>query len=241
MDRQQRHAFLAHFAAGLVPLLIVYFFLTAFRDFRDHYAAEIFQTLGLGDSPGIFSQTEKWALFGSIVVMASLNLIADHRRALSSAYAVVVAGFLLIGAATLAYRANIISGYPWMALVGLGMNLAYVPYGAVLFERMMSASRFAGTSAFAIQFADGVGYSGSVIIQIVRDFFHAGRDRLDFFVPFSLGLSLLGAVLMTVSGILILRRIDHPTDSHPAMTDQDADTPKLLLTKDSAFKLQTRV
>ena len=57
-----------------------------------------------------------------------------------------------------------------MIAVGLGMYLAYVPFGAVLFERMMAASRFSGTAVFAIQLADGIGYTGSVLVQLFRDF-----------------------------------------------------------------------
>jgi hypothetical protein len=94
-----------------------------------------------------------------------------------------------------------------MALVGVGMNLAYVPYGAILFERLMAASRFAGTSVFAIQFADGIGYSGSVLVQLWRDIFHGHVDRLTFFIPFSLALSIGGAIFMIASAIVALRQI----------------------------------
>ena len=37
------------FLPGLVLLVIIYFFLTAYRDFRDNYAAEIWADLGRGD------------------------------------------------------------------------------------------------------------------------------------------------------------------------------------------------
>ena len=222
MGPEDRRNFLALFGPCLVPLLTAYFFLTAYRDFRDHYAAELFQTLQLDGDRAIFSHTEKWALLGSLIVMASLNLIGDHRRALLAAYGVIVAGFLLIGAATWAFHADALSGFWWMALVGLGMNLAYVPYGAILFERMVSATRFVGTSVFAIQFADGIGYTGSVLIQIYRDLLHGSQDRLTFFVPFSFALSIGGAVLMVISALLIVRILHQralglePADQEPA-------------------------
>lgn len=217
MDRKQRLKFLSHFAALLVPLLIAYFFLTAYRDFRDHYSIEIFESLALDQNRAIFSQTEKWALFGSIAVMASLNLISGNRRALFASYLVIIAGFLIVGGATACYLADSLSGFWWMACVGVGMNLAYVPYGAILFERLMSASRFAGTSVFAIQFADGIGYTGSVFIQLWRDIFHGHVDRLTFFIPFSIALSLGGATLMAASAIVALRSL--PQSSSEPQTE----------------------
>jgi hypothetical protein len=205
MDGKQRRAFLAHFGIGFGLLLAAYFFLTALRDFRDHYGAEIFDAIGLGGQQAIFTQTELWALFGVIVAIAVLNVIQNHRRALCTVYAVMIGGFALIGVATIAFRTGALPGYWWMAAVGLGIYLAYVPFGAVLFERMMAASRFNGTAVFAIMLADGIGYTGSVLFQLFRDLAFGHFNRLDFFVPYAIGVSVAGVLLMTASGVLVIR------------------------------------
>jgi hypothetical protein len=207
MDGRQRRAFVGYFGASFVLLLVAYFFLTAFRDFRDHYSAELFAALGLENQFAIFSRTEKWAMFAAIAVMAGLNLFTDHRRALAAVYLVIVVGFAVIGAATLAFRHAWLSGSGWMIWVAVGMYWAYVPYGAVLFERMLAGSHFAGTSVFAIQLADGVGYTGSVLVQLYRDLAHGGVDRLAFIIPYAYVVSLIGVVFMTASAVLTLRRI----------------------------------
>jgi Family of unknown function (DUF5690) len=214
MDRRQRRAFLAHFGIGFVTLLAAYFFLTALRDFRDHYGAELFDALGLGDQQAIFSRTELWALLGVIIAIACLNVVRSHHWALVAVYGVIVAGFAMIGVATLGYKAGALSGYAWMAIVGLGMYLAYVPFGAVLFERMMAASRFTGTAVFAIQLADGIGYTGSVLFQLFRDLVFGRFDRLEFFVPYAIGVSFAGVLLMTVSGVLVVRTAARGRPSH---------------------------
>jgi len=210
MDARQRRAFLAHFGIGYGMLLTAYFFLTALRDFRDHYGAELFDALGLGARKAIFTRTELWAMLGVILALAALNLIRSHRRALYAVYSVIVAGFALIGLASVAFRAGTLDGYWWMVLVGLGLYLAYVPFGAVLFERMMAASRFTGTAVFAIMLADGIGYTGSVLFQLFRDLMFGGLNRLDFFVPYATGVSISGVLLMTASAILVMRRTTRP-------------------------------
>lgn len=205
MDARQRRAFLAHFGVGFGMLLAAYFFLTALRDFRDHYGAEIFDAIGLGDQRAIFTRTELWAMLGVILAIAVMNVIPNHRRALVAVYAIIVGGFALIGVTTVAFQANAISGYWWMAGVGLGMYLAYVPFGAVLFERMMAASRFGGTAVFAIQLADGIGYTGSVLFQVFRDLAFGQFNRLEFFVPYAIVVSVVGVLMMTASGVLVVR------------------------------------
>ena len=205
MNRRQRRAFLAHFGIGFGMLLAAYFFLTALRDFRDHYGVELFDAIGLGDQKAIFTRTELWAMLGVMLAIAVLNLITSHRRALTAVYGIIILGFALIGVATVAFRAEAISGYWWMAAVGLGMYLAYVPFGAVLFERMMAASRFNGTAVFAIQLADGIGYTGSVLFQLFRDLAFGQFNRLEFFVPYAIVVSIVGVLLMTASGVLVVR------------------------------------
>lgn len=215
MDRRKRRAFLGHFGIGFGLLLAAYFFVSSFRDFRDHYGAELFQSLGLGDQRAIFTRTELWAMLGVVVALACLNLVRSHRAALYCVYAVIVAGFAIIGAATAAFQAGAISAYWWMAALGLGQYLAFVPYGAVLFERLMAASRFAGTSVFAIQLADAIGYTGSVLAQLLRDLVFGEFDRLAFFIPGAYVVSGTGAVLMTASAVVTVRRATRPREGFP--------------------------
>ena len=73
----------------------------------------------------------------------------------------------------------------------------------------MAGSRLTGTSVFAVQLADGIGYTGSVLIQIYRDLFHGQADRLAFIIPFAEIVSLSGVVLTIFSGILLIRRISN--------------------------------
>jgi hypothetical protein len=218
MTAQGRRAFLRRFGLGFVLLLGAYFVLTAFRDFRDHYAIELFTALGLADQGGIFTQTEQWAMLGVVLALALLNLVRNHRRAIAAVYGVVVAGFALVAAATLAFQAGRIGALAWMALNGVGLYLAYVPFNALLFERLVAAARFPGTSVFAIQLADGVGYTGSVLVQLTRDLLFGHLDRLAFFQPFAYVVSVSGIGLMVASYAGVLPRLGspEPIPSHPA-------------------------
>lgn len=207
MQVGQRRAFLQRFHVGLFFLLIAYFLLTAFRDFRDHYSAELFASLGLSHQRSIFTQTEKWAVFGTIPAMGALSLISSHRGALLATYLLIAAGFATIGLATWGFCSQLVSGYAWMAWIGVGLYLAYVPFGVSVFERLMAGSRLSGTSVFAIQLADGVGYTGSAIIQLYRDLVHGQSDRLAFMIPFAQIVSVAGIALMILSALFMLGRV----------------------------------
>jgi hypothetical protein len=201
MDRQDRMAFIRQFLPGMALLVIVYLFLTAFRDFRDNYGMELFRELGFGQTPGIFTLTELPVAFVVLVAMAAVNVVRDNRRGLATIFAIMVGGLLLTGAGTLLLDLGVVNGAGWMILMGLGSYLTYVPYNSVLFDRLLAATRVTGTAVFAIYLADAVGYTGSVGVQLYKDLFDSQSTRLHFFHGFTYLLAGLGSALLIVSGV----------------------------------------
>ena len=82
-------------------------------------------------------------------------------------------GCALIGASTLMWTSGLIGPVTWMILVGLGLYIAYVPFGSMLFDRLFAATGAVGTAGFLIYVTDAFGYLGSVgllfFIPILND------------------------------------------------------------------------
>ncbi len=209
MDGTHRLAFVRQFLGGLVMLLVTYFFLTAYRDFRDTFMVELFDALDYQyeENKTIITRSEMLVMFGVMGMLASLNSIKDNRRGLIGAFCIMTFGLVLMGGSTLLHRAGWISGFWWMTACGLGSYLAYVPYGSVLFDRLIAYTRVVGTAVFAIYVADAIGYSGSIVTLLVQD--RLSYSHLEFFEAFTLGLSVVGMVLMLASCIYFLTRHRH--------------------------------
>jgi len=207
MTGEDRRRFLSRFGPGLAPLLVVYFFLTAYRDFRDNYGVEIFGALGYTGFRGLFTWSELPAAIAVLGALAALGLVRDNRRGLMAVYGLMVSGLLAVGAATLLFGVGGLGGMTWMIAVGVGSWLAYVPVSAVLFDRLTAAGGAMGTAVFGIYVADAAGYTGSVVLQLYRDLAQGSVSRLAFFEAFSLHLSAWGAALLILSAILVWRAL----------------------------------
>jgi len=197
----KRLAFLSKFAFGLTLLFVFYFFLTAHRDFRDNYGKELLTELNIIDQEQIFTRIDTPIALGVLVMLAALILVKDNRKGLVGALVIIIAGTALMGISTLMFRHEMIDGFWWMVLVGLGTYLAYVPFGSVVFERMIASTRTVGTAVFAIYVADALGYTGSVGMQIYKDLGQSESSRLDFFMDFTIYLSGLGVVTLVIASI----------------------------------------
>lgn len=201
MGAIERAAFTRRFLFGLVLLLFVYLGLTAFRDFRDNFGVELFQELGYASAPAIFSTTELPVALLVLVVLSSLVLFRRRIAGLIAVFAVMLAGLVLIGVATVGLDQGWVSGQAWMICGGLGAYLAYVPFSSFLFDRIMAATRFAGTAVFAVNVLDAAGYTGSVAMQLYKDLAAGESTRLAFFKTVSYLLSVGGAILLAMAAV----------------------------------------
>src|SRR5262245_59544094 len=106
MKGSDRMAFLKQFALGLVLLCLAYCFLTAYRDFRDNYQVEIFDSLGYSykENRIIISKAETVVMFGVMAALALLNLIKNNRLGLMAAFGVMTIGVGLLGVSTILFQ-----------------------------------------------------------------------------------------------------------------------------------------
>ena len=206
MNARDRVQFVRRFFPGLVMLVFAYILLTAFRDFRDNYTVEVLHELGYENRIGTISSMETLIAFLVLGSLALIYFIKDNQKAMFAIFVIVAGGTALVGVATLLRQREIISGYWWMVAVGLGSYLAYVPYGSVLFDRLMASTRAAGTAVFAIYIADALGYTGSVVVQLFNDLIVGEQSRLEFLETLGYLVSGLGAASIVGAGAYFLRR-----------------------------------
>ena len=206
MTTAERGAFLKAYAPGLVAIIIAYVLLTAFRDFRDNFAAEIWTTLGHGGEAGIFSVSELPVAVIALIGMAMVIMIRDNRHALLVIPLMIGGGFALLGLSTLAFQAHLLSPVAWMIVAGSGLYIAYNPVNAVLFDRLVAASGRVANAGFLIYIADSFGYLGSVTLLLWRNFGQGSLDWLQFFTRGAYATSIVGVALTIVAASYFHRR-----------------------------------
>jgi hypothetical protein len=205
MSVAQRRDFLAAFAPGIILLVTSYVLLTALRDFRDNFAAEIWQALGFGGEAAVFTASEAPVTLLTLGVLGTLMIVRDNLRALLAIHVIILAGFALIGGATLAFQAHLIGPLPWMILNGAGLYMAYTPFNCMLFDRLVAYSGRMATAGFLIYVADASGYAGSVALLIWRNLFAVHLDWLQSFIIGAYAVSLGGIACALPAAIYFVR------------------------------------
>ncbi|MGK4003457.1 DUF5690 family protein [Sorangium sp. So ce1036] len=199
MDRAARRAFFLANAGGLVTLVVGYMVLTAYRDFRDNFAREIWDAVGYADQPAILTTAEIPVAIGALVAVALMMGIRSNRAALLAVHGLMLAGAVLVAGSTALFQAGVIGPVAWMISVGLGLYVGYVPYNCVLFDRLIAALGSVATAGFLITAADAFGYLGSVMVLLYKSFGQPKRSWIEFFLGFSYAMALVCAALFAAS------------------------------------------
>jgi hypothetical protein len=199
MDRAERKRFVSTFLPGIILFTLTYILLTTFRDFRDNFSAEVWKTLGYGQSASIFTATEVPVSIMVLIIIGSIMLIRNNALALMINHLIIAAGMLLIGVSTFLFEQNTITAPTWMILIGLGLYLGYVPFNSIFFERLIATFRYAGTVGFIMYIADSFGYLGSISVLFFKEFGYADVSWVHVFIHSGYIISGLGAVLILAS------------------------------------------
>jgi hypothetical protein len=196
MNAVERKKFMLAFAPGLVLLILTYMLLTAFRDFRDNFSADVWKSLGYGNSAEIFTKTEVPITIAILVIMGSIMFIKNNRAALIINHLLILLGMILVGVSSFLFDHQQISAPVWMIMLGLGLYLGYVPFNSILFDRLIATFKYVSTVGFLIYLADAFGYLGSIGVMIYKEFGQASLSWLDFFIGAGYVMSVVGSVLI---------------------------------------------
>jgi hypothetical protein len=202
MSARDRAALLAAHGPVLAVLVAVYVLLTAVRDFRDNFSAEIWAELGFKDAAAMFSLSELPIAVVVLVGMAGLIRVKDNRRAVGFNLAFIGGGLVLLGVSTVLHQAGLLGPVAWMAASGAGLYMAYTPFNGMLFDRMIAATGTVGTAGFLIYVADASGYVGSVALLLVKAFARLQLDWIGFLTILAYVTCLAGLVGVAIAASL---------------------------------------
>ncbi|WP_343523563.1 DUF5690 family protein [Pedobacter sp.] len=199
MDQKQRKEFILAFLPGIMLTIIIYVLLTCIRDMRDNFEVEIWNGLGIHNNH-IYTQIDTVISVVVLAMMGLLILIKDNLKAFTVIHLMIICGCFLVGFSTFLFDRGHIGAVSWMALLGMGLYMAYIPYNAIFFERMIANFHYKGNIGFIMYVADSIGYVGSFSVLMLHEFGETKVGWMHFFKQCLLAVPLVGGV----AGILSL-------------------------------------
>lgn len=194
LTRDERWSLFGRHWFGLTAIVLIYLLISILRSIRSDFAPELWKGLHTAAAPAIFSQSEMLVALGVLLVNGALVLVRDSRVAFFASLGVCAAGLALMIAAFLSVQREVIGGFPFMVLIGLGLYLPYVAIHTTVFERFLAMTRERGNLGFLMYVADAIGYLGVVGVLLCKNLLRVEGTFINFFLTIcwiAAGLSML--------------------------------------------------
>ena len=212
MNVEDRKKVLRTISPGIVLLTSVLFLLTGIRDLRDNFAAELWMTMGYGQSASIFTKTEIIITAIVIGLMMIFVLIKNNHKALARILQFMLLGIGLLLVSTVLYQAERLDPFQWMTLSGIRIVYAYVPLGSIVFERITALFKIKSNAGYLIYIADAFSYLGSVFILVFKEIWFPDISFYDYYISIMYGTGLISIALILSSIIYFqLKSFDYET------------------------------
>lgn len=192
LGRKGRRKLVQMFSLPLFFLSIIYISLTVVRDFRDNFAREIWDALGYENSSSIYTYSEIPITIIVLLLLSGLIAIKNNKKAFVYYHYIIIFGLLTVGFSTFSFVNKYITPFSWMMFSGIGMYLCYIPFNGMFFDRMIAAFKIKGNVGFLMYFIDSIGYLGSVVVLLFKNFGTHSESWLDFYIKLNYVLVIIG-------------------------------------------------
>ena len=213
MTNADKRNVLRKYGWGIFSILLLYTMLATMRDFRDNFSVEIWNEIDPSWNKAVFSETESITGLIVLIAIASLSLIQSNLRGFRATLWLMASGLLISGGSTLLFHIHLLSPFWWMSLVGMGMFLAYIPVQVALFERMIAVFRIRANAGFFVYLCDSIGYLGSVILLLYKEFFMKSMSWSKVLMRFSYLQAAVGLLLIITAAVFFARKSASHTQS----------------------------
>ncbi|NQW78528.1 MAG: hypothetical protein HQ449_04360 [Chitinophagaceae bacterium] len=207
MDVKQRKAFLKRFAPGILFSVLIYVCLTVFRDLRDNFAVEFWNSIGMTNVPTMLVFSELPIAFLVIIIIGSMIFIKNNKNAFFINFLIVFIGGILLLLSTLLFYNQLMSPTYWMIIVGFSMYLPYIAFHALFFERWIAYFKIKSNIGFLMYVADAAGYLGSTLVLLFKNFNSIQYSWVSFFTYSALITSIF-IIVLSIANFLYFKKQD---------------------------------
>jgi Family of unknown function (DUF5690) len=207
MNAKERNIFFKRFAPGILFSVSIYVCLTVFRDLRDNFAVEFWNSIGMKNIPSMLVFTELPIAFLVIIIIGSMIFIKNNKQAFFINFLLVFIGGILLLLSTLLFYNQLMSPTYWMIIVGFSMYLPYIAFHALFFERWIAYFKIKSNIGFLMYVADAAGYLGSTLVLLFKNFNSIQYSWVSFFT-FSALITSIFIIILSFANFIYFKKQD---------------------------------
>ncbi len=179
LDKRGRMELFKRFMPLLTMLFAANLLLTVQRDIKEDFIVRIIDVDTV--SSWVFAQTDSIATLLMLGIFAILAFSNNHAKVLCSLLALSTAGMCVLALIGANYHSLALPAGIWLLLQSVCLDIAYLSFQTIFFERFIACFRIKGNVGFFIVTIDFFGYAGTLALLLFKELHATGIDWLTFY------------------------------------------------------------
>lgn len=183
LNGKQRWELFKSYMPFLSMLFIANIAIVVLRDIKEDFLVNIIDVSAY--SPWLFAQIDSLVTLIILGIFGLMVLVKDNLKALSVLFGLIIAGMIVMSVVSFGQQQLRLSPVIWLFIQSLCLYIAYLTFQTIFFDRFIACFRIRGNVGFFIVTTDFLGYTGTVLVLVLKEFYNPDIDWAVFYNQFA--------------------------------------------------------
>lgn len=204
LNGKQRKELFINFMPFLILLFVANLMLVVLRDIKEDFLVKIIDMSG--HSSWMFAQVDTVVTLIILALFGTMVFVKSNMKVLIVLLGMVVAGTATMSFVSFNYDFLQLDSITWLFVQSLSLYIAYLCFQSIFFDRFIACFKIKGNVGFFIVTIDFIGYTGTVLVLMFKEFVHADINWLEFYNLLSGYVGLICTVAFTGAIVYLIQR-----------------------------------
>lgn len=209
LNGKQRWELFKSYMPFLSMLFIANIAIVVLRDIKEDFLVNIIDVSAY--SPWLFAQIDSVVTLIILGIFGLMVLVKDNLKALSVLFGLIIAGMIVMSVVSFGQQQLRLSPVIWLFIQSLCLYIAYLTFQTIFFDRFIACFRIRGNVGFFIVTTDFLGYTGTVLVLVLKEFYNPDIDWAVFYNQFAGYVGIFCCVTFVCSFVYLHQRFQKET------------------------------
>lgn len=209
LNGKQRWELFKSFMPFLSMLFIANIAIVILRDIKEDFLVNIIDVSAY--SPWLFAQIDSIVTLIILGIFGLMVLVKDNLKALSILFGLIIAGMIVMSVVSFGQQQLRLSPVIWLFIQSLCLYIAYLTFQTIFFDRFIACFRIRGNVGFFIVTTDFLGYTGTVLVLVLKEFYNPDINWAVFYNQFAGYVGIFCCVTFVCSFVYLHQRFRKET------------------------------
>lgn len=209
LNGRQRRELFKSYMPFLSMLFVVNIAIVVLRDIKEDFLVNIIDVSSY--SPWLFAQIDSIVTLIILGIFGLMVFVKDNLKALSVLFVLIMSGMVVMSVVSFGQEQFRLSPVAWLFIQSLCLYITYLTFQTIFFDRFIACFRIRGNVGFFIVTTDFLGYTGTVVVLVLKEFCNPNIDWALFYNQLAGYVGIFCCILFACSFVYLHQRFRRET------------------------------